>query len=236
MIPTVPWLREKFTEYNAKYFGNKLPVPQFRIERMSDRFGNYFLDARFNKSNRRIFNVNGTGVLTLTSQFDRPERSVTNTLLHEMTHEYVYLVMGICPQDRHGREFMSIANRINADGWQIGVGAELTQDDIETDGNETRQGILFIINAPERTDFKWWVCKADANNRQGFVAAAKKIEGVRILGFYSCNSGALEHVKSDPSTLFGWGGMNYEEAVGKLADYCGERPQVFYGKNLTKIK
>lgn len=237
MVPTVAWMRQKFAEYNAKYFGNKLPIPEFKVEQMTREFGRFYLDARYNKSTRRIISANGNGILYLTSQYSRNENAVISTLLHEMTHEYIYLVMGIYPRNQHGQEFMSIARKINEDGWNIGNGIELTSDDIENNGRASQsESIIFVISTPNRKDFKWWICKADIGRVAEFASAANKIDGVTEMGLFKCKSGALEHVECEPSTLFGWGGYTYAEAVTKMARYCGENPEVFNKTNLIPIK
>lgn len=235
MVPTVAWMRQKFAEYNAKYFGNELPVPEFEVKQMNNKFGNYFVDAKYNNNTRRVTRVNGNGVITLTNQYSRNENAVISTLLHEMVHEYVYLVMRVYPPNQHGKEFMSIARSINADGWQIEKETHLTDDDTENNGDNGNGCVLFVLKTPERNDFKWRVCKADENNMQAFITSAKKMNGVQSMGFYKCNSSALEHVKSDSNTLLGWGGNTYEEAITKLGRYCGENPEMFYGKNLIRI-
>jgi hypothetical protein len=236
MVPTVAWMRQKFAEYNARYFGNRLPVPQFKVEKMTDRFGNYYLNADYNTATRKITRVTGNGVISLTNQYSRNENSLISTLLHEMIHEYVYLVMRIYPEDVHGREFMSVANKINADGWKVAGKTRLTNSDRENNGQNNASCVLLVLITPTRKDFKWWICKADERNRQAFVNSAKQVEGVQHITFYRCKSGGLEHVKSDPITLFGWGGRTYYDAVNKMAEYCGEDPSLFSGQNLIPIK
>lgn len=238
MIPTVAWMRQKFAEYNSKYFANKLPVPEFRVARMKDRFGNYFLDGKVDDQTRRVVSVVDNGTLSLTSHYSRNENDVISTMLHEMVHEYLYLVLRICPKDRHGREFRQVGRNIEADGWNLGAdGVELVDSDVETNENgATGSCILLVIKATARNDYKWWICRADENNIDAFSKVVNGIDGLDGFGFYQCQSACLEHVKSDPSTLFGWGGKTYQEAVGKLSKYCGESPQLFYGKNLKKIR
>ena len=236
MIPTVPWMRQKFAEYNQKYFGGQLPTPQFAVEGLSGLWGAYDLDARYNLRTLKITKVNGNGKITLTNRYSRDENAVISTLLHEMCHEYVYLVMGICPQNKHGKEFMSIAQRINADGWKISSETIRTDTDTEGKNQQYDAAILCIIKKPEGTDYKWWICKCEKGNIQQFNSTAKKIDGVSSVAFYEVDCPELEHVKSDPSTLFGWGGMSYLDAITRMAEYCGTSPTDFYGSNLRQIK
>jgi hypothetical protein len=70
-------LRQKFIEFNAQYFGNKLPAYAIRVvERIPD-FGRGFVTptARCNRKRRRIEILRGL-----------PDEESIGTLLHEMAH------------------------------------------------------------------------------------------------------------------------------------------------------
>lgn len=234
MKPTIPWMKQKFAEYNKKYFGGKLPLPKFEVKPMMDMWGKYDLNARYRNSDRKIVQINDTGVLTLTSAFQRNEKDVISTLLHEMCHEYLYLVEKIFPKNMHGVEFMSVAANINADGWKIeSETIEKTSDVYDESDNGV--AILAIFNNPNGTYYRWWICKADESNMNMFLAMATKNPNVGKISFYKINTSAMEHVKSDPSTLFGWGGMSYGEAAGKLASYCGIDQNILLPKNLQRF-
>jgi hypothetical protein len=69
-----------------------------------------------------------------------------------------------------------------------------------------------------------------------FIAKAKTVQGVGSIAVYSCKTNALQNSMSDVSTLSGVGGMTYDEAARKLANYCGAIPTLFAGNNLTKVK
>lgn len=234
MVPTIPWMRENFQNFNTKYFGGKLPQPQFKVVRMRDEWGRYELPgAKFNKLNRRITQRQNDGILLLTSSYDRNENAVISTLLHEMVHEYVYLVMGIYPRDPHGEEFMSIASGINADGWNIADGVEMTDSDVDANDKETSSYLLFVVYDKQSKNC-WHVGRADENDIDKFRASAQKLGG--SIWIYSCSSQNLGGLKSDPNTLLGFGGTTYQEAATKLANYCGERPNVFSVNNMKQVK
>ena len=239
MIPTIPWMKEKFTEYNKKYFGGRLPEPKFSVQPLADEWGNYKAQAQFNMLTRKIVNVTGPGTLCLTNSFSRKEEAVISTLLHEMCHMYVYLVMGIYPNDIHGREFLSIANKINGQGHNIRKELPISDDDIEGGTNETDGCILIAAQFPERQDFKWWVCKAEADNYQAFVEAMRKLPGAaQEIGVYKSPSKELFHFKSDPKTLVGWGGQSKYEVAQNIAQFCGDNnPKNFLidGPNMYKF-
>lgn len=229
-------MRQKFAEFNRQYFGGQLPIPQFSVTAMEDEWGRYTLGAQYDKKTRRVINPNGlTGKLLLTNAYSRNEKAVEATLIHEMAHEYVYLVMGIYPKDIHGREFMTAARNAIADGWNVEAETVETDEDIYGGQDEQENSILCIIKKPAGENYKWWICKCDKNNMQQFKSAASKIQGVTNVMFYQIPSAALAHVKSDPASLFGWGGMSYGEVVKKMANYCGVSTSEFDGKKMTMV-
>ena len=235
MVPTVAWMRQKFAEYNQKYFGGKLSTPKFIATKLNRIWGKYTLDSgRFNQRTRKVLSFRDYGELYLTTSYSRDEKAVISTLLHEMIHMYLYTVARIYPQNQHGREFMNVAKYIIADGWNIESETIQTDTDVENNG-EVGTCIIFLIKKDQGQDYKWWVCKADENNMQAFETTASKINGVTATAFYQVQTGALEHVKSDPATLFGWGGMTYWEAINKMADYCGADPADFNANTMKKI-
>lgn len=232
MYPTVQWLSQKFAEYNKQYFGGKIPTPQFSIERLTGEWGRFDVDVDYDR-NRRITRAHSNGVLTVNGNYSREERSWINTLLHEMCHAYVYLVMGVLPRDPHGREFLSVANAINRYGWNIE--AETNEDDTDVYDENGNQPILCVITNNANQYYRWWVCKVDENNIDQFRATINANPQVGVASFYKVNSQALNRIQSNPSTLDGWGGQTYAEAVQKMAAYCGCDYREFGGKNLTKI-
>jgi hypothetical protein len=227
-------MRENFQKFNEKYFGGELPQPQFKVAKMRDEWGRFELPgARFSKITRKIVKRSNNGVLLLTSAYDRNENAVISTLLHEMTHEYVYLVNGVYPRNPHGEEFMSIANRINADGWNIADGVEMTDNDTVANEGEKSQCLLFVVY-DKQSEKCWHVGRADENEIDKFCDSAKKIGG--NIWIYSCRSKNLGGLKSDPNTLLGFGGTSYQEAAANLARYCGEPASIFSVNNMKRIK
>lgn len=235
MVPTIPWMKQKFAEYNQKYFGGKLPVPDFSVEALNGEWGRYDAEAEYSRITRKITKIRGNGTIVLTSQFSRPENAVISTLLHEMCHEYVYLVMKVYPKNIHGQEFMSVANLINGQGWAIAKETPITDDDIEGGGNPDVGCTLCVMQFDGRPDFKWWVSKIDGKDMNKARATAKKIPNLVSVNFFHCDSNALYHVKSDPINLPGWGGMVYRDVAQNIARFCGEEDfNVFMGDRLKK--
>lgn len=221
MVPTIPWMKEKFAEYNQKYFGGKLRTPRFSIENLESIWGKYDADATYSKITHRV-KPNSPGTIVLTGHYSRKEGAVISTLLHEMCHMYVYTVLCVYPKDQHGKEFMSIANQINGMGHQIANETPFTDDDIEGGGNSEEGCVLCVIEFQGRPDIKWWVCKAERNQIPAFRNRANALNGVKSVRFFESESNALFHVESDPQNLPGWGGMVYRNVAIDIAKHCGE--------------
>lgn len=116
MVPTVDWIASNFAIFNEKYFHNQLKAPAFSVNKCPpDCWGAY--DA-------------ATNTLSLTQQYERPEKSVKETLLHEMIHMYIITVKGINPMFEHGPMWKALAAWINADGWNIQAINDMTDDDV----------------------------------------------------------------------------------------------------------
>ena len=199
MIPTIPWMRQKFAEYNQKYFGGQLPIPTFNVQNLNGMWGLYDLNGNFDKRSRKITRTYDNGKLILTNAYSRNEKDVISTLLHEMCHEYVNLVMGLYPVDKHGREFMTAAQNLIADGWNMEAETVETDTDVYGGKNENVEESFLCI-----------------------ITTAMRIKGVQSVKFYVLqNNEILMHVQSNPQTLFGWGGMTVEEMLNNVAKYVG---------------
>ena len=216
-------MRQKFAEYNQKYFGGQLPIPTFNVQNLNGMWGLYDLNGNFDKRSRKITKTYDNGKLILTNAYSRNEKDVISTLLHEMCHEYVNLVMGLYPVDKHGREFMTAAQNLIADGWNMEAETVETDTDVYGGKNENvEESFLCIITKPQGTDYKYWACKATKQNMQQVKSTAMRIQGVQSVKFYVLqNNEILMHVQSNPQTLFGWGGMTVEEMLNNVAKYVG---------------
>ena len=255
MIPTVAWMRQKFAEYNRKYFGGRIPMPAFKVCNLGNQWGNYDPNTDVNLFGKLIWdkNSNNHGIISLTNAASRTEKAVICTFLHEMCHAYVATVMGIWPRDQHGAAFMTAATNVTADGWVMEANTAETADDVfgGKDENEETSIVLCVIFKPQGDAYKYWVCKATEDTMAQFKATASKLQGVEQIAFFKKDFSAgmngqqegfneqthnpFTHVQSDPNTLFGWGGKTYEEALGHMARYCGVRAADFSFRNMQKI-
>ena len=144
MIPDLNWLKLNFSEFNNKYFGNKLPMPKFSYNCPEDTWGVYNADVYYEDG--KILRIFSSGEMALTSRYNRSEKSIQTTLLHEMIHMFCALILKVVPE--HDSRFERIASRINQDGWNISETNKEGTDDVLIQGQdvpemEENQGEFF---------------------------------------------------------------------------------------------
>ena len=132
MIPNLEWCKQNFSAFNKQYFGGKLPMPKFSYNCPKDTWGVYNADVEYQEN--KIMNIFSSGEMALTKLYDRNEKGIQNTLLHEMIHMYCALILKIVPT--HDSNFDQLAARINQDGWSISETNEKTEDDVLIQGQE----------------------------------------------------------------------------------------------------
>ena len=109
MKATIPYIEQKFEEFNRQMFGGKLP--KIPVE-LSD--AKTFLGQCVYKKRRKPF---GKTVLydfrlRINTRLDLPEREVDDTIIHEMIHYYIGYNR-LKDDSAHGPLFLSIMNEIN---------------------------------------------------------------------------------------------------------------------------
>lgn len=265
MIPTEDWMRTTFMTYNFKYFNGMLKEPQMRVDNYcrtdaGDAYGLYDLHADFNERTRLIENVKDAGTIILSAAYDKPEDQWVATMLHEMIHEYIYLVVGIYPNDQHGKLFQTIASRMINDGFDVmngessrGAGGNVPNSSGggaagaatgaaagaaagNTGGSgagANNQKILCLIYKPSGQNYKYWctICEMSEANR--FYLKANGIPGVTGVSFYKCNSQNINSFQTDYNTLKGFGAMSLGELSRNMSNYFQENPAIF---DFTRIR
>lgn len=245
MVPTKEWMEMKFNDYNTQYFDNRIPQPSFNI--ISDckingmpAWGYYTLpSAQYNRWNRKIFSRDNNGYLSLNADYNRQEKDWCETLLHEMIHAYIILVLKIYPKDSHGQEFQKIAAQINQDGWNITEMTDLKDTDIYDQPNDEStqiENILCVIYKPEGINYKYWLCRCDYDDMNEYKTIVNQFSEKTIISFFKCKSQKLSSLPSDSKTLTGFGGMSYQEAVDKLVKSLDDNITLFSLNNLEKIQ
>lgn len=232
MKPTIAWMSQTFDEYNRKYFGGKLRLPNFSTRCSNQHWGYYMPDGTYNKVTR-TFKPNGFGTLYLNGNYDREENDLIGTLLHEMIHMYINTVMLKYPLNPHGRYFTSFANRLNQDGWNIMESNEQKDSDKydSENGNEKTSFkyrlpspddetyLICIINQPNDPNFSTWLFRAEQENLNDYINTAKKlknINGAESMAIYHCYAQELGQMPADSATLPGIGARGYHSALYEL--------------------
>ena len=134
IVPNERWMYNCFVHYNREYFDNSLPIPKFSTECDSSLWGSYAPEFFYDTNSRRVVDIRGNGTIKLNGMYKRTVDSWVLTLLHEMAHEYMFMVMKVYPENPHGREFEAIAKYIRRKSggvWNITEPTEKVSTDMK---------------------------------------------------------------------------------------------------------
>lgn len=155
MTPSIPYIKQKFEEYNKLCFEGSLKPITFQLSNARRFLGQI--------SYMRKRNLDGTWyyyqfVFKISTKFDLPEDTIEDTILHEMIHYYI-LSNQIQDTSTHGVLFKRIMNHLNAKyNRHITISHKATKDEHDKDC-EVRQHLVCV------TTFK--------DGRKGITVAAK---------------------------------------------------------------
>lgn len=209
MVYTKEWVAEKWDLYNRKIWRGALPSfgdVEFRLVNggLNEPWG----EASARGVSRSIFGTYRFGSITLklSTFWDRPEKDLLNTLLHEMCHVYEYAVEPkYCaearyklkrwtreyPADGHGKVFHEQARRvrevtgIDVTRW---IGAEAVMDTSYNEGNpvvkkmrgefeSNADGVMFYVF--RTADGKFGFARLTDRNRERWDGIVRMLEGSR---------------------------------------------------------
>lgn len=94
-----------FYEYNKKYFGGILPLPNFGLIHSYRTVG--FFSCDFDDDGNMI-----NQKIEMSDNYDYLDNQFKDILLHEMIHYYLAYV-GLDVQGLHGEQFLNMANEFN---------------------------------------------------------------------------------------------------------------------------
>lgn len=247
-------LYPKYRLYNDEYFGGRLPgIPILLMDKCMvggrEAWGKFDCKATYSKITRRVIEIKSNGEITLLTKYNVPEEHYLQTLLHEMIHAYIILVLKRYPKDPHGELFMEMADTINAqEGLDIKPENEMvSQPDVDsrdlndTDsgyGNEENnddksEGQLMIIAEIAGTEapFKYWVTRCRnknmANSYKEKIRKAFK-KSTAYVRSIECGVPGFSKVPDDVNRFYGFGANTPQEMCDKLGKYCGTNPEEFY--------
>lgn len=120
MTLTTDLLKVWFGQFNAMYFGGKLPMPVIRLSKARTKLGT----MRCRRVRRMLKWVYTDFSISISTYYDCTEREYQTTLLHEMIHYHI-AYNNIPDTSAHGKVFHEIMNRLNHDyGWHITVSSK----------------------------------------------------------------------------------------------------------------
>lgn len=109
MIADLALIKEKFQIFNKQIFNETLPLPTITIGKAMRSLGTMRCDRRI-KPFGKIENYNFR--ITISSQFDLPEKELEDVLIHEMIHFYI-MYKQMHDTSPHGEIFKKLMNIIN---------------------------------------------------------------------------------------------------------------------------
>lgn len=247
-------LYAKYRLYNEEYFGGHLPYLPILLRNKCyvdghEAWGRFDFKATYSKITRKIIDIQDRGSITILTKYVRP--SDTNhymqTLLHEMIHAYIFLVLKRYPKDPHGELFMQYANEISArEGVDIQSENDMvSQSEIQntyqteqpaSQTANTNQGgeneyLVKIMLHGNNPPFKFWVVRCPKRSllqlyseriRKAFNKTTATVEA------YVCHTPAFSKLPADVNNLYGFGADNVREMCDKLGKYCGVDPSEFF--------
>lgn len=122
---TIPYIQQKFDDFNRQYFGNLLPPIPIKLSNAKT-----FLGKVCYRKERRLLSRKwhySDFVLRINTRIDLPEEVVEDTILHEMIHYYI-VVNQLQDTSAHGRLFRAEMARLNALGRHIRISHRLTPE------------------------------------------------------------------------------------------------------------
>ena len=130
MRPTLEYLQERFTYFNALCFGGRLPQVRLRLSRARTYMG----QLRYRRI-RRVFGRSRYADLSISLSvfYDLPEAEVEDTLLHEMVHLHI-LLGGQRDTSTHGLLFRAKMSEINKQfGRHVTISHRATEQERQQD-------------------------------------------------------------------------------------------------------
>lgn len=109
MRATIPYVEQKFDEFNRQMFGGKLPRIPIQLSNAKTFLGQCVYKKRrklFGKTERYDFR------LRINARIDLPEPELEDTIIHEMIHYYIGYNQ-LEDTSAHGLLFLRIMNDIN---------------------------------------------------------------------------------------------------------------------------
>lgn len=193
MKVTLDIIRKKFDLFNDTYFGSELPEIEFKLTKEKRRFGFYEYARRYDAQYCRYYEVPVR--IGISTYYDMPEKSLDETLIHEMIHYYISFKR-IKDNAQHGRVFMMYARDITRasqyDITQYGSSAGMSLAD-----NTTRD--YYIMKFKYRGEEYFSRISKTRVGTDDYIKNAFK--GVTDITFYKSNDPKLDRCRQCTSRI-----------------------------------
>lgn len=181
MIPTIPFIKRKFDEYNRLMFGGKLPDIPIKLSNAKSFLG----VCSYKKKRVGITGktVNYDFALRINTRIDLPQNVVEDTIIHEMIHYYIAYNQ-IKDTSAHGELFRSMMQDINR---KFGRNVSVSHKSTEKQKQQAREGrkswhvVAVVSFADGRTGVKVLPrIVPRITNYYNKILALKEISGIRL--------------------------------------------------------
>lgn len=110
MIATLPYIEQRFREYNERIFLGRLSVPKFELSRARTFLGQYVQRPAHDLTG--LLTGAKNNLIRISTAYDLTAERLDDVIVHEMIHYYIR-VSGMRDTSPHGRVFRSMMNDIN---------------------------------------------------------------------------------------------------------------------------
>lgn len=225
MIATIPYIKQRFDEYNAKMFGGRLPHLKIELSDAARFLGLFVCDVRRDSDGRR---ENYNFRLRINMRIDMRPDVLDDVIIHEMIHYFIAL-HNLVDTSAHGKIFRSIMESLNANhGRNIQV-AHRNLTDEEREQAVSKRPTWHIIARLELTDGSTGVkvLPRVAEKVVGYVNAVKRAPNVRDIVLYLHNNPFFNRYPTSAS-------LKYQPISSDIFDVnlSGARPIEIRGNKL----
>ena len=189
---TLAYIKKAFSKYNAMYFNNELHTPIFELFKSKTTLGQFCVQ------NAHYVRFGGTPTIKIriSNYYKREEREFDNTIIHEMIHQWIHQ-NGIKDNSSHGKYWLSVASRINKDGWDIQPKSNANYE-VAVKRNKEYCIFSFIDTANRR-----FICRVNPTKREYFVNALRYNKFSNITCIISKNTNKFDKFVNCQSSLRG---------------------------------
>lgn len=109
MIATIDYIKNRFEEFNRRFFGGRLPALPFELSDSSRFLGLFVCDMKRLPDGTT---ENSNFRLRINTRIDMPQDALDDVIIHEMIH-YFIAYHHLIDTSAHGKIFLSIMGSIN---------------------------------------------------------------------------------------------------------------------------